>query len=53
MLAAAAVTLGEDEVLQLSLACYCRLNRWNLIRLDFFTAAHRRRRVEDPCGLQR
>lgn len=39
MFAAAVVTLGEDEVLQLSLLCYCRLNRWNLIRLDFFMAA--------------
>lgn len=51
--AAAVVTLGEDEVLQLSLACYCRLNQWNLIRLDFFMAAYGCLGVEDACGLQR
>lgn len=51
--AAAVVTLGEDEVLQLSLACYCRLNEWNLIRLDFFMAPYGCLRVEDACGLQR
>lgn len=44
--AAAVVTLGEDEELQLSLACYCRLNQWNLIRLDFFMAAYGCLRVE-------
>ncbi|KAK2545019.1 hypothetical protein Q9966_001430 [Columba livia] len=29
---AVGVTLGTHKVLQLSLACYCWLNRWNLIR---------------------
>lgn len=53
MFAAVVMPLGEDEVLQVSLARYCSLNRWNLIRLDFFMDAYRCWWVEDPCGPQR